>query len=84
VDPQLLAGQFAAAYLGRFGSQRHYVAHRMQQQGWTDLLRTNGIEPYFDHRRFEQHLFTHEVTALDVDSWQPGQGIEVFHRRPTT
>ncbi|WP_432830818.1 hypothetical protein [Dactylosporangium sp. CA-092794] len=84
VDPQLLAGQFTDAYIGRFASRRHYVEHRMQQLGWTDLLRTHGLEPYFDHRRFEQHLFTHAVTGIDLDRWQPWHGIEVFHRRPTT
>ena len=62
----------------------HYLQHRMDQQGWTDLLHTNGIQPYFDRRRYELHLFAHEVTAIDVDSWRPGLGIEVFHRRPTT
>jgi hypothetical protein len=83
-DPHLLAAQFTDAYIGRFASHRHYVEHHMQQLGWTDLLRTNGLEPYFEHHRFERHLFTHEVTAIDVDSWQPGHGIEVFGRRRTT
>ncbi len=84
VDPQTLPRQFAACYIGRFGSHTSYLQHRMDQQGWTDLLRTSGMQPYFDRRRYEMHLFAHEVTAIDVDGWRPGLGIEVFHRRPTT
>ena len=84
VDPQTLPRQFAACYIGRFGSHTSYLQHRMDQQGWTDLLRTSGMQPYFDRRRYELHLFGHEVTAIDVDGWRPGLGIEVFHRRPTT
>jgi hypothetical protein len=84
VDPQTLPHQFADAYIGRFGSHTSYVQHRMREQGWTDLLRANGMEPYFDRRRYEQHLFAHEVTAIDLDSWHPGGGIEVFHLRAAT
>jgi len=84
VDPQTLPRQFAACYIGRFGSHTSYLQHRMDHQGWTDLLRTSGMQPYFDRRRYELHPFAHEVTAIDVDGWRPGLGIERFHRRPTT
>ena len=35
-------------------------------------------------RRYERHLFTSDVFAIDLDGWHPGQGIEVFHRPPAT
>ena len=82
VDPHLLADQFTDAYIGRFTSHRHYVEHRMRELGWTDLLHSNGLEPYFDQHGFERHVFRQEVIAIDVDNWQPGHGIEVFRRRP--
>ena len=81
VDPQTLPRRFADAYIGRFVSHSAYTRHRMAEQGWTDILRSHAMEPYFDLRRYEQHLFASEVTAIDLDGWQPGRGIEVFHRR---
>jgi hypothetical protein len=80
VDPQALPDQFAAAYLGRYASHGAYVQHRMEEQGWTDILRAHAMEPYFDTRRYERHLFSHDVIAIDLDGWQPGRGIEVFRR----
>ncbi|MDT5027359.1 MAG: hypothetical protein QOE61_3785 [Micromonosporaceae bacterium] len=84
VDPRALPQQFTDAYIGQFGSRTAYARHRMTEQGWTELLRSSGMEPYFDLRRHEQHLFSGGVAAIDLDGWQPGRGIEVFHRRPAT
>lgn len=83
VDPQTLPRQFADAYLGRFPSHSAYAHHQMAEQGWTDLLQTHGIQPYFDLRRHEQHLFSTEVTAIELDGWAPGRDIEVFRHRPS-
>jgi len=84
VDPRTLPQQFTDAYVGRFASHGGYTRHRMTEQGWTELLRSRGMEPYFDLLRYERHLFSGDVTAIDVDGWQPGRDIEVFHRRPAT
>ena len=84
VDPATLARQFTDAYLGRYASRAGYAEHRMREQGWTDLLHQLGIWPYFDHRRYEQHLFSDEVIAIGREGWQTGQGVEVFHRPAAT
>ncbi len=84
VCPAMLSQQFADAYIGRFASRSDYTRHRMAEQGWTAILQTQGMDPYFDVQRYERHLFSGEVTAVDLDGWQPGRGIEVFHRRPAS
>jgi hypothetical protein len=84
VDPPTLPQQFTNAYIGQFTSHSAYARHRMAEQGWTELLRSSGMEAYFDLRRYERHLFSGDVTAIDMDGWQPHRGIEVFHRRPAT
>jgi hypothetical protein len=80
----MLPQRFPATYLGQFASRNHYTRRRMVEQGWTDILHTQGMDPYFDVHRYERHLFCGEVSAVDRDGWQPGRGIEVFGRRPTS
>jgi hypothetical protein len=82
VDPNVLPARFAAAYIGRYASDTAYTRHLMDTQGWTELLRGSGMQAYFDLRRYERHLFTSDVFAIDLDGWHPGRGIEVFHRPP--
>lgn len=84
VDATMLPGRFAAAYIGQYACNTAYTRHMMDTRGWTGLLRTTGMEPYFDLRRYERHVFTSDVFAIDLDGWNPGRQIEVFHRRPAT
>lgn len=70
----------AAAYLGRYASATAYTRHVMDTRGWTDLLRGTGLEAYFDLRRYQQHLFTSDVFAIELDGWRPARGVEVFRR----
>jgi hypothetical protein len=82
VDPRTLPEQFAAAYVGRFASRGTYARHRLDEQGWSEILLAHGIEPYFDTRRYEGHLFAHEAFAIDLDGWHANRGIEMFRRPP--
>ena len=84
VDPTVLADRFAAAYIGRYTSATAYARHVMDTQGWTELLRTSGMEPYFELRRYERHLFTSDVFAIERDGWHLGRKVEVFHRTRAT
>lgn len=84
VDPTVLPARFAAAYIDRYACDTAYARHVMDTEGWTELLRTTGLEPYFDLRRYERHLCTTDVFAIELDGWRVGREIEVFHRRPAT
>jgi hypothetical protein len=84
VDPDTLPARFADAYVGRYPSVSHYARHLMDEQGWTQLLRTSGVERYFDLNRYERDLFTGDVFAIALERARPGGPVEVFHRPATS
>jgi hypothetical protein len=84
VDPTMLPARFAAAHIGRYACDTAYTRHVMDTRGWTELLRSSGMEPYFELPRYERQLFTSDVFAIEVDGRYAGGEIEVVHRRPAT
>jgi hypothetical protein len=82
-DASTLPARFAAMYIGRYTSEADYTRHRMDTQGWTDLLRNNGMEAYFDLPRYTRHLFLRDVFGIGLDGSHPWRAVEVFHRPAT-
>ncbi|MEU7874268.1 hypothetical protein [Dactylosporangium sp. NPDC049140] len=80
LDPDVAVTGFADAYVGAFGSERDFTAHRMRELGWTTALQQAGIP---------QHYLN---DAAVTRGWFPSQfrGIwcstrhrtEVFRRAP--
>jgi len=80
VTAQTLPQRFRDAYLGRYTSRDAYARHRMDAHGWTVSLTESGMEPFFDQRGYQHHVFTREVTGIGGDRWRDGAGIEAFRR----
>ena len=86
VDPQTIIEQFAAAYIGSFGSEVDYVGHRLAELGWPQALAAAGIpERYLDLPRIARDWFGHQVDQIrpvSPDGFMPAGHIEVFRRHP--